>query len=213
MGVAEAQPGGQCDDYHARHARCRRAFRSSDPFLEPQDESLHLRRPEQDPHHQSREDRSGLQRRAQRAAQHGVPGQEDPVRGHQARGCGHHPRAGNPGRHALRGPALAGRHAHQLQDHPSVDQAAPGPGDPGCRRHLRAAHQARGAVQAAHHGEARAQHRRHQGHGRPAGRAVRHRRDARAHRRRGSQQAGHSGVRHRRHQLRSGRRRFRHSGQ
>ena len=41
-------------------------------------------------------------------------GGSDPLRRHQEAGAGGHRRAGVPGRHALREPPLAGRHAHQL---------------------------------------------------------------------------------------------------
>ena len=44
-------------------------------------------------------------------------GGHDPVRGHQAAGPGGHRRAGEARRHALRQPAVARRHAHQLPDH------------------------------------------------------------------------------------------------
>ena len=47
------------------------------------------------------------------------------VRRHQALGArGRSQQRGDPLRHALREPPLARRHAHQLQDHPPVDQAA-----------------------------------------------------------------------------------------
>ncbi len=46
------------------------------------------------------------------------------LRRHQAQRPRRHPVGGDPLRHAVRQPALAGRHAHQLQDHPPVDQAA-----------------------------------------------------------------------------------------
>ena len=46
------------------------------------------------------------------------------VRRHQAFGPRGRAEGSRPLRHALREPALAGRHAHQFQDHPPVDQAA-----------------------------------------------------------------------------------------
>src|SRR5215469_296351 len=41
---------------HATDAGGGSPFRTSDPLLEPEDGAVHLRRAEQDPHHQSRED-------------------------------------------------------------------------------------------------------------------------------------------------------------
>ncbi len=48
------------------------------------------------------------------------------VRRHQALGARRDAEGSRPLRHALRQPALARRHAHQLQDHPPVDQAPEG---------------------------------------------------------------------------------------
>ena len=49
------------------------------------------------------------------------------VRRHQAAGAGGDRRAGDPRVHALRQPALAGRHAHQLHDRAQASAAAQGP--------------------------------------------------------------------------------------
>ena len=74
-------------------------------------------------------------------------------------------------------PPLARRHAHQLQDHPAVDQAARTSSTrwPETARSSSCSKK-EGADAAPRDGEARAQPRRHQGHGRAARRAVRHRR-------------------------------------
>src|SRR3569832_1150841 len=63
MGCMEVQPHsgafyGQC--FHASDARGGRPLRSSDPLLASQDGPLHLRGPQQDPHHQSRKDPAPL---------------------------------------------------------------------------------------------------------------------------------------------------------
>ncbi len=101
------------------------------------------------------------------------------VRGHQALGARSDRQGSGPLRHALRQPSLARRHAHQLQDDPSVDQAAARDRRDDRERRARPAQQARGADGAPRAREARPQPRRHQGHGRPAGRAVRRRRGSR----------------------------------
>ncbi len=51
----------------------------------------------------------------------------------------------DPLQHALCQPALAGRHAHQFQDHPPVHQAAERTGRNGAERRARPARQERGA--------------------------------------------------------------------
>ena len=53
-------------------------------------------------------------------------GRHRDVRGHQEAGPGGDRRAGDPRRHALRQPALAGRHAHQLHDRAPADQPPQG---------------------------------------------------------------------------------------
>ena len=146
-------------------------------FWNPKMAQYHLRRAQQDPHHQPREDAAavrgggGLRQAASSpmAARVLFVGTKRSAREAIAARSG-------ALRHALREPALAGRHAHQLQDHPPVDQA------PGRAR--RADRQRRldkrGKKEAQHaaprDGEAREEPGRHQGHGGPAGRAVRHRR-------------------------------------
>src|ERR1700726_5098700 len=54
--------------FHARRVHATDAgggspFRTSDPLLEPEDGSLHLRRAKPDPHHQPREEASDVRRR------------------------------------------------------------------------------------------------------------------------------------------------------
>ena len=95
-------------------ARERRPLRAPDPALEPEDEALHLHRAQRHLHHRPaavavlHRPRLRVRQGDRRARRH------DPVRRHQEAGPGGHRRAGHPRRHALRQPALAGRHAHQL---------------------------------------------------------------------------------------------------
>ena len=107
------------DDRHGRrhhegNARVRRPLRAPDPALEPEDEALHPHRAQRALHHRPAPDahlrrpRLRVRQGDRRARRH------DPVRRHQEAGPGVDRRAGHPGRHALRQPALAGRHAHQL---------------------------------------------------------------------------------------------------
>ena len=116
-------------------------------------------------------------------------------------------------RHALRQPALAGRHAHQLQDHPPVDQAPARARGAARLRRARAPQQERSADAAPRDGQADAQPRRHQGHELAAGRAVRRGRRPRGDRGARGAQARHPGGRDRRQQLLAGRHRLRDPGQ
>ena len=68
-------------------------------------------------------------------------------------------------RHAVREPALARRHAHQLQDHPPVDQAAGRDHRAGRLRRAREARQEGSDAAAPRDGQAREEPRRHQEHG------------------------------------------------
>ena len=171
-------------------ARGRSAFRPPDPPLEPEDEALHLRRAQRHLHHRSQPDpgaggrrlllREGSRRRRWR----------DPVRRHEEADPG--PRGGvrRGVRHALREPALARRHAHQLPD-------CRGPG-PQARRSSRL-HAPAGDFAAmpkkealsprARAGEARPQPRRHAAAGPAAGRDLRDRHQEGAHRRHRGEQA------------------------
>ena len=107
---------------------------------------------------------------------------------------------------------LAGRHAHQLEDHLELDQASPHH-----RRHARQGrlgpHQARSADPDPREGKARQGAWRHQGHGRNARPAVRDRHQQGADRHQGSQPSRHSGDRGDRHQFRSRRRHLSDPGQ
>ena len=101
---------------HEAAARQRRPLRAPDPSLEPEDEAIHLHRAQRHLHHRPAADarvhRQRLRvRQADRRAR-----RLDPVRRHQASGAGSRRRAGAARGHALRQPALAGRHAHQLPD-------------------------------------------------------------------------------------------------
>ena len=102
--------------HHAAAAGQRRALRAPDPALEPEDEALHLHRAQRHLHH--RPAAVAVLHRPRLRVRQGDrrPRRHDPVRRHQEAGAGGHRRAGDPGRHAVREPALAGRHAHQLLD-------------------------------------------------------------------------------------------------
>ena len=104
-------------------------------------------------------------------------------------------------RDAVREPTLARRHAHELQDDPPIDQAAPG------LEEITAAggsteftkKEMLGSEPRAR--KARARVRRHQADGRPAGCRLHHRRWPRGDRGSGSEQARHPGRRRGRHEL------------
>src|SRR5450631_28094 len=130
---------------NATDAGSGRPFWASNPLLEPEDGSVHFRRTKQDPHHQPREDsasvRTGLglhQGRCRRRRQ-------NIVRGHQTFGPRCRPKGGRALQHALCEPALAGRHAHQFQDHSAVHQAAERIGRDGTERFARSPREERGA--------------------------------------------------------------------
>ncbi len=189
--------------HHAPAARQRRALRSPDPSLEPEDEALHLHRAQRHLHRRPDADahlhRLGLRvRQADRG-----PRRHDPVRRHQEAGPGVHPRAGHPRRHALREPALARRHAHQPPDRllaREPPQGARAARLRGCGR-LRL-HQEGAAHHAPREGQARAHPRRHPRHGQdPLGRVDRGHQQGAPGRRRGAQ-AQHPRRRDPRHQLR-----------
>ena len=94
----------------------RRPLRASDPPLEPEDEAIHLHRAQRHLHHRPaavadlHRPRVRVRQGDRRPRRHGA------VRRHQEAGAGSDRRAGHPRRHALRQPALARRHAHQLPD-------------------------------------------------------------------------------------------------
>ena len=201
-GAAATEPGDTSNEQHrhAHHAGGRRTFRPPDALLEPEDGPVHLRRPQQDPHHQPGSNGNRLGGHLGRGEADGGPAQQDPVRRHQALRLQGGARAGPAGGHALHRPALAGRHPHQLQDHPPIHPPPDGARYRSRGRHLRHAHQEGSAAEAAPPVQAGTQPRRHQGDGRPAGCAVRGGRASRTHRRGRGQQAQHPGDRHRGHQ-------------
>ena len=127
--------------HHEGNARGRCALRAPDPALEPEDEALHPHRAQRALHHRPAADadlhrpRLRLRQGDRRARRHGA------VRRHQEAGAGVDRRAGHPRRHALRQPALAGRHAHQLPDRLQAAAAAQGARGAGAGRLGRHRHQ------------------------------------------------------------------------
>ena len=198
---------------HATDAGGGSPLRTPDPLLEPQDVRVHLRRAQQDPHHQPREDAAALRGSRELHQEHRFRWRHRAVRRNQAFGARAHPEGSHPRRHAVRQSALARRHAHQLQDGAPVDQASRRPHRDEGQRFARQARQERRHHAASRDGQARAQPGWHQGHGAAAGCAVRGRCRPREDRDPRSQQARHPDRRHRRHQLLAGRRRLCRPGQ
>ena len=92
-------------------------------FWNPEDVAVHLRRAQQDPHHQSRADGAAVQAGDRVRAQARGGRRHAAVRRQQARGARGDRDRSAALRHAVREPALARRHAHELQDDSPVDQA------------------------------------------------------------------------------------------
>ncbi len=131
--VQEAPPHAVRLDAPAAGGRC--PLRAPDSPLEPQDEALHLRRAQRHPHHRPGPDGQPAGRRARLRDRHRRQRRLRPLRGHQEAGPGARRRGGHPRRDALRQPPLAGRHAHQLRDHPQAHRSArPARGPAGQRR-------------------------------------------------------------------------------
>ena len=111
-------------------ARERRALRAPDPPLEPEDEAIHLQRAQRHLHHRPAAVADLHRPRLRVRARDRRPRRLGHVHRHQAPGAGAGRPAGDPRGHALRQPALARRHADQLQHRA---QAAPAP--QGARAH------------------------------------------------------------------------------
>src|SRR5687767_8850498 len=122
----------------ASNAGSRGPFRTPDPVLEPEDGAVHLRPPQQDPHHQPGKDPAALPGRAQVRAHAGGKSADHSLRGHQAPGARNPARRGDALPDAVRRSPLARRHAHQFQDREAVDQAPEGDGGDAGGRQLRA---------------------------------------------------------------------------
>ena len=110
--------------FDAAAARGRSPLRPPDPPLESQDEAVHLRGAQRDPHHRPGPDRPAPGRRPRVRPRDRRPRRPGPVRRHQEAGPGAGRPGGDPRRHALRQQALAGRHAHQLRDDQEADRPA-----------------------------------------------------------------------------------------
>ena len=82
-----------------------------------QDEPVHLRGAQRDPHHRPGPDRPAARRRPGVRPRDRRPGRPGPLRRHQEAGPGAGRPGGGPRRPAVRQQALAWRHAHQLRDH------------------------------------------------------------------------------------------------
>ena len=125
---AEAQPHRRSPSHAVRldapaaGGRC--PLRAPDSPLEPQDEALHLRRAQRHPHHRPGADGQPPGCRARLRDGDRRQRRLRPLRGHQEAGPGARRRGSRPGRDALRQPPLAGRHAHQLRDHPQAHRPA-----------------------------------------------------------------------------------------
>ena len=176
--------------HHAPAPRERRPLRAPDPSLEPQDEALHHDRAQRHLHHRPAAV-AVLHRHQLRVHQgHRGQGRHDHVRGHQEAGPGGDRRAGDPRRDALRQPALAGRHAHQLPDRAPADQPPQGARRHRLRRRRRLQpHQEGTAPHAARADQARQDARRHPRHEPDAVRRLDRRHQQGAPRRRGGPQA------------------------
>ncbi len=197
------------DDHGSRHhapaPRRRRALRAPDPSVEPEDEALHPDRAQRYLHHRPAAD-AGVHRPCLRLRQeHRRARRHHPVRRHQATGTGGHRERGGPCQHALRQPALVGRHAHELLHRAQASAAAEGPRSDGDLGRVRRPHQERGAAAHPREGQARQDPRRHPRHGQGAQCHLGGGHQEGAHRRGRGSQAGHPGRGRAGHQLRSGR--------
>ena len=110
--------------HHAWASRVRRPFRPPVAPLEPENGALHLRHPQQHPHHRSRPDRSAAASGAEGGVRHRGQGRPRAVRRHQAPGAGADRRRRQALRPVLHQFPLARRHADQLEDHFGVDLSA-----------------------------------------------------------------------------------------
>ena len=155
----EGEPRGRRHDEAT--ARGRGPFRPSDPPLEPEDEALHLRRAQRHLHHRPEPDLGTRRHRLLLRARPRRRRRSDPLRRHEEADPGPGRRIRHRLRHALRQPALARRHAHQLPDgRRPGPQARRARGVPR-RRRLRRHAEEGGALARARAREARAQPRRH----------------------------------------------------
>ena len=190
--------------HHAPAPGERRPLRAPDPSLEPQDAPSHLHRAQRHLHRRPDADadlhRQGLRvRQADRR-----PRRHRAVRRHQEAGPGVDPGAGHPRGHALREPALAGRHAHQPADGLRAREPPQGARADRLRRcGLLRPHQEGAADDAPREGEARAHPRRHPRHVPRPQRGVGRGHQQGAPRRRRGAEAEHPRRRDPGHQLRS----------
>ena len=187
---------------HATDAGSGRPFRTPDPLLEPEDGPFHLRRTQQDPHHQSREDAAPVRRRGELHQERRSP--------MAARCCSSAPSARRAMRCSKKPRAAACRYVNQrwlggmLTNFKTIRQSIKRLEEITELADLRRAREARqeGSHAAApRDGQAREQPGRHQEHGLAARCDVRDRRRPREHRDPRSQEARHPGRRDRGYQL------------
>ena len=151
-----------------------RAFRPSVASLEPENGALHLRGPQQDPHHRSRPDGAIAASGVEGRLRHRGEGRPGAVRRHQAPGGQDDRRCRQKIGPILHQFALARRHADQLEDDFRLDPAS-AQGGRHARRRRRGPDQERAPDDVARARQAREGARRHQGHGRHPGSHFRHR--------------------------------------
>ena len=163
-----------------------RTLRPSVPPLESEDGGVHLRRPQQHPHHRSRPVGADDAPRAAGGERYGRQGRPHPVRRHQAPGAGRRRRSRQEVGAVLRQLALARRHADQLEDHLGFDLAVAQARRDAVVERGAGLHQEGAPRSAARARQARPLARRHQGHGRLARPAVRDRHQQGRHRDQGS---------------------------
>ena len=184
-------------------ARGGRPLRPPDQALEPEDEAVHLRRPQRHLHHRPPEDG--------RPGPHRLP-RSSPTWWPRAAPCSSWARRSRPRTPSARRPAAAGMYyvtnrwlGGTLTNFKTVEdrhRPAQDHREDEDRRHLRAAPQEGGRLAGARAREAREEPGRHQGHGAAARRPLRDRHEEGVHRGPRGQPARHPGGRDRRHQLR-----------
>ena len=196
QGPVEVQPEkdvthGASRLQYASAARGRLSLRPPEPPLEPEDGALHLRRPQQHPHHRPGADGAAAASGAGQGERRRGRRRPRAVRRHQAPGLRGHRRCRQALGAVLHQSSLARRHADQLEDDLAVDPP-PEAARRDARRRGQGPHQEGDPAADARPRLAQQVARRHQGDGRPARPAVRDRHQQGADRHRRGQEARHS---------------------